>query len=123
MSKRAVWLTAVIFLGLSVLSVLYALAKPNRIPFDQVTWLSASSDADFAQRNRMIDDVQLRIDDGAMPDQESVRKILGPPNSTDDASHCWYYFLGSPGGTVSNRRLEIAFDQNDRLISRRIVVD
>ena len=121
MSKRAVWIIALIFVGLSALTVLYSIANPNQIPFDPITWMSASSEADFARRNQMITDVQHRIDAGEFNTDDLIREKLGKPEVIDPTTGNWYYRLGSPGGQASNRRLEVAFDKGGRVLSRRVV--
>ena len=124
MSKRAVWIIALVFLGLSAISILYSIANPNQIPFDQVTWISASSEADYARRNQMINDIEHRIDDGELNTDDLIRQKLGAPETIDSTTGNWYYRLGSPGGQSSNRRLELAFDgKSGRVISRRVVSD
>ena len=121
MSKRAVWVIAIICLGLSILSVLYSIADPGQIPFDQTAWRTASSEADLAKRNQMINDVEHKIDTGEFNNDDTIREKLGKPDAIDETTGTWYYRLGSPGGTSSNRRLELAFEKSGRVISRRVV--
>jgi hypothetical protein len=110
-------------LGLSVLSVIYAVVAPDQIPFDHTAWITASSEAGYAQRNRMINDVQHRIDNGELNTDDLIREKLGNPDTVDQQSGAWYYRLGSPGGSTSNRMLELAFEKNGRVLSRRVVAD
>jgi hypothetical protein len=123
MSKRAVFITAIVLLGLTIAAVIYSIAAPDQIPFDHRAWTTASSDAEYAQRNLMINDVEKQIDNGTLHTEDAVREALGNPDSSDDQSSTWYYFLGSPGGQTSNRRLEIAFDKSGRVISRRVIAE
>lgn len=120
MSKRAVWKIAIVLLGLSVLSVIYSIAEPNQIAFNQTQWITAQSEADYAQRNLMINDLQHRIDDGELNTEDLLREKLGEPDSIDTQSGNWYYRLGTPG-QAGNRRLELGFEKGGRVLSRRVV--
>jgi hypothetical protein len=120
-SKRAVWIIAIVLVGLSGLSIVYSIANPNQIPFDPIAWTTASSEADYARRNQMINDVEHRIDAGELNTDELIREKLGQPDMIDPASGSWYYRLGSPGGQSSHRRLELAFEKTGRVLSRRVV--
>ncbi len=120
MSKRVVWVIAIICLGLSVLSIIYSVAEPGQIPFDQASWQAASSEADLAKRNQMINDVEHKIDTGEFNNDDTIREKLGKPDSIDEATGTWYYRLGSPGSS-GNRRLELAFEKSGRVLSRRVV--
>jgi hypothetical protein len=120
-SKRAVWIIAIVLVGLSGLSIVYSLANPNQIPFDQVAWISASSEADYARRNQMVNDIEKRIDNGELNTDDLIREKLGQPDQIDSATGNWYYRLGSPGGQSINRRLELGFEKGGRILSRRVV--
>ena len=121
MSKRAVWIVAIVLVAFSAVSILYSVLNPNQIPFDQIAWTTASSEADYARRNQMINDVEHRIDAGELNTDDLIREKLGQPDQIDPTTGYWYYRLGSPGAQTNNRRLELAFEKNGRVLSRRVI--
>jgi hypothetical protein len=125
MSKRAVFIVALVVVALSATSVLYRVVAPQRASFDSPQWMLARSDDDYTRRFTMLEDLQQLIRSGAVVDQRSAMSLLGPPER-GSGSDTWGYRLGVEDAWSTRgyeRWLELIFDASERLVAHRVVTD
>jgi hypothetical protein len=125
MTKRAVWIAAMLVIVFSAASVIYHVLVPERAPFASVQWMMAAAEQDYGRRHAMLNDLRRLLESGAVQDREAARVLLGTPDRGEADDELWGYRLG--GEDQWSRRyerwLELMFDGGGGFAGYRLFTD